>query len=415
MAFTKADGSAGSLRDDGKIADQNYKGAMSAGGASVEGDLFDIKGNTPQPPSGTPVPSGSGKVASSLFGAYNVLDGGTMVNAGGSEWNSKMGDVSPGANASNNVYPVANLNRTNNYKALTSAGNWNIVQGKWEAGESFSQKAGGAWSAVDNEDQAGGMRSKFTDHAAYNPSAPMVISESSNPVAFVSTVAPQYPGKCLCDIRKDGPKWPDAVNPLTSYNGPAAGGGRTQPGEGPGQAFCTGSNVQLRKIRARVNCDASALKAPIVYLGYYWGFRNTEKSNGRCALVDRANIPQWVPTTELWAETVYSRRITRAAQTVPDLVTEHFSISGDPGYVPDCRPYCGGWVYNVIPIDESGNQLGGKQLIYERDFHMITNLSKSCPEYTTGLYVAACLTLSPPTYTAHLCTPVPARPGRAPF
>tara|TARA_R110000824_G_scaffold128568_4_gene289553 strand:- start:60741 stop:62027 length:1287 start_codon:yes stop_codon:yes gene_type:complete len=428
VAFTKADGSAGSLRDDGKIADQNYKGVMSAGGASVGGDLFDVKssagsGRLPR----TPVPSGSGKVGSSPYGAYNVLDGGTIAYLGGAEWNSKIGDVSPGANSSNSFYPLAVTNRTNNYKELTSAGNWNIFKGEWEAGDSFRQSAGGAWSSTDQEDQANDMRSAATDAAAYNPSAPMVISENATPVAFVSEIAPYgQTTKCNCDPRSNqdgtpivkGPKWPDACDPKRGMFGDF------------NHPFCTGTRTKNLETKGRKNCKIWERLPSRVYLGYYWGFRNVPRSSGRCALIAASTAsdigPTWDNATRRWHYQAGGGPGSSVGSTTN---TEgSFGISGDPGYTPDCKFYCGckpgmagrdicgGWRYKVRAIDETGGFIvHPKESILEREFHPVIDMLKTCPGFTVGLYVAAASTLSPPKYTGYDCGAVTRSARPQPF
>jgi hypothetical protein len=396
MAFAKSDGTAGSLRDDGKI-DQNYKGAISAGGSSVKGDLFDVKAITPPGDQASPVPQNINNAASHAGGSFNVLDGGTIANVGGADRNSKIGDVSPGANASNNVSPMANVIRATNYKGLTSAGNWNIVQGKFEAGDPFKTENAGAWSVSSDENQAEDMRKQGTDTAAYNPNAPFIVSQGTIPVAFVAEAAPfgrEQRCECISPPRGTvaGPKYPDACDPRKVLFG--------------GSAFCTGTNVRKIQVTAKQNCHTVGKRDAVVYLGYYHGFRDVVGSEGRCALID-GQYPRWDSRTVRWAD--------RVAQGSRNL---YFGASGDPGYVPDCQFHCGGWQYEVRAIDATGGFLTThtKVRIYEREFHKVISLKKSCPEFTTGVYVAAASTLSPPSYTGFECKPaLPAAGSPQPF
>jgi len=403
MAFTKSDGTPGSYGPNGTAADQRTIGVIAAQGFTeaenaaelqkvIDSNRF-ILPTSPTyidprsiPGGGNSSVEGIGSVKShaddgdnnvyNTPSSYSTIYGLSEASTSYSEspwplswkpeskpFNRALPQPKAGSNSTNSVDESSKKVRSTNYKALTRQGKWNPTKGDFVS-PLYSGVSGVYSGVMDNNysqapslgagnylDVASAMG--ISDQASYNPLAPMLVSEGSQPTMFVASYAPSQL-RCPC---KYPPLYPNAGSPQRERIGSNPGGGR--------EPYCTGgSPAYIWKAKRRIACPTVKTVPLALYIGWAARYQSTEGS-GLC----------YIYGPQSWS---YSSRA----------IDCYNPPAGNTTYA------CGTWLYNSTAIDQTGKILteagidGGRMM--QREFHHIDTVALKCPDFTEEVYSAAC-------------------------
>jgi hypothetical protein len=378
MAFSKADGTAGAFNGDGSVAGAAFKGAISVGtNSSVDGSVFDIKGNVPDDPNLPPVKEGVNNAAA-RGGTWNNLDSASIMAIGADS--AKTANTSPGGDGSNNTNTNADVVSDSNYKTLINAG---ISPGDPDWDASFAVTEEGVWDVSQGVDTASDLKLQYSDAA--NDESIVFAGAAQPQTTFVTAPIHRCPCDTLALVQYKVPTYRFCASPFDDHPTITDKDGNTAS-----KYFCTGAIEYQWEVRhtsqPRRPIDCTLLSDPstnaILYLGYTAALRNVTGSNGRCFLKPGVHHNASITTMK--------------------------GISGVPGGEGyNCQRVCGAWMYYATPIDSTGGRVGAPVKIRELEFSKFSATAMSCPSFTEAYYQGLVGAMdAPPTYTVWNC-PLP--------